>query len=242
MNKIDFKKQNIPFTQVANDVLTDPEISAGAKGIYAYLYSKPDGWDFSEKRISDDFSNGRFSVSKFLKELERNGYLKRYKLSTGRMIYMVIFPPIEPKSGFQTLDTKKPKSENCNLQKPQLAVTRPISNKEGEVIKSINNKDSEATASQVLIPEMIKLFESINPNCKTYYGNTTQRNACEFLIEEYGFERVKNVVQNVLPKTNEIEFISTITTPVQLKEKWVRLEVGIKKHKSKLQNKGRGIA
>ena len=35
-------KQNVPFTMVANEVLKDPKLSFKAKGLYAYLFSKPD--------------------------------------------------------------------------------------------------------------------------------------------------------------------------------------------------------
>ena len=53
MEKGNFFKQNIPFTQIANDLLNDKLISFKAKGVYSFLYSKPSGWYFSEKRISD---------------------------------------------------------------------------------------------------------------------------------------------------------------------------------------------
>jgi len=37
MEKIDFKKDKIPFTQVSNAVLYDNNLSFKAKGLYAYL-------------------------------------------------------------------------------------------------------------------------------------------------------------------------------------------------------------
>lgn len=56
------KKCDIPFTQVANAVLVNPEISAMAKGIYCYLCSKPDGWQFYNDTISREIKE---SVSRF---------------------------------------------------------------------------------------------------------------------------------------------------------------------------------
>jgi len=88
-----------------------------------------------------------------------------------------------------------------------------------------------------LIPEVIKSFEVINPNCKNYYGNTTQRKACQFLIDTYGFEKVNKVITELLPKTNGIEFMPTITTPVQLRDKWASLETAVKRKQSELKNK-----
>ena len=64
------------------------------------------------------------------------------------------------------------------------------------------------------------------------YGNTTQRKACEDLIENYGFERVKVVIEKTLPKTNTLQYFPTITTPLQLRDKWVMLENAIKRFQS----------
>jgi len=88
--------------------------------------------------------------------------------------------------------------------------------------------------------ELIKSFETINPNCKRMYGNTTQRTACESLIENYTFERVILVIEKTLPKTNGMQYFPTITTPLQLFEKWSALESAIKKYQSeKLSTKSK---
>jgi len=100
--------------------------------------------------------------------------------------------------------------------------------------KERKGKDSKNIAEQgsALIVETIKEFELVDIKNKTYYGNTTQRKACEFLIDNYGFEKVKTMIQ-LLPKTNTMEYIPHITTPVQLRDKWVQLVSGLQR----LQNK-----
>lgn len=55
------------------------EISLKAKGLFAYIQSKPDGWDFSAERIARYLKEGLQSVSSALKELEKSGYLIRQK-------------------------------------------------------------------------------------------------------------------------------------------------------------------
>lgn len=82
------------------------------------------------------------------------------------------------------------------------------------------------------IPLLLKSFETINPACKSMYGNKTQRTACQSLIDSYGFERVKIVIEKTLPKTNTLQFFPVITTPVQLRDKWVALESAIRKYQS----------
>lgn len=96
--------------------------------------------------------------------------------------------------------------------------------------------NSNAETSSVKISSLIKSFEKINPASKKFYGNKTQREACQNLIETYGFERVTTVIEKTLPKTNGMEFFPTITTPLQLMDKWSSLESQIKKHQSKKIN------
>jgi len=83
------KKLEVPFTQVANSVLNDSRISAKAKGMFAYLCSKPWGSDFSSERIQLDFTDSVHSVRNTLKELELYGYLKRKKERNGKMTYLL---------------------------------------------------------------------------------------------------------------------------------------------------------
>lgn len=100
--------------------------------------------------------------------------------------------------------------------------------------KKGNNEDN-TDASSVDINFLIKAFEAVNPACSKYYGNTTQRKACRFLIDTYGFERVKLVIESTLPKSNTLAFFPSINTPLQLQEKWSSLESAIKKYQNKAQ-------
>lgn len=80
--------------------------------------------------------------------------------------------------------------------------------------------------------ELIKAFEEVDPKNKTYYGNKTQRKACEFLISEYGEDTVLKVV-SFLPIYNKQPFARKTYTPHQLKENWQ----SIKDHSQSLKNK-----
>lgn len=93
--------------------------------------------------------------------------------------------------------------------------------------------------------EVLSFFESWNPACKSYYKNTTQRKACENLIEIHGIDRLRSLIIETLPKTNTLAYMPTITTPLQLLEKYSALEAAVNKYKNKItsaQPKGRGIA
>lgn len=85
------RKIEVPFTQVANSILNDKKLSFKAKGVFAYIYSKPDGWDFSSYRISKDSTDGCDAIGTAVKELTNAGYLRTEKLNTGRVRYIITF-------------------------------------------------------------------------------------------------------------------------------------------------------
>lgn len=74
------KKENIPFTQVPNVIIYDDKLSAQAKGVACYLFSRPDGWSFNYIEIASHFKNSEDTVRKYLIELKEAGYLTREKI------------------------------------------------------------------------------------------------------------------------------------------------------------------
>lgn len=120
------RKVESNFTQVSNNPLNDKRLSWKAKGIFAYLYSKPDDWDFSSDRMKYDSSDGRESLLAGLKELEVNGYLIRKKLPSGKVEYTLDYNPKSEKP----IQASEPKSENPTMGKSLHGKTRPISNTE----------------------------------------------------------------------------------------------------------------
>lgn len=119
------KKFEVPFTQIANTVLQNPKLSFKAKGLFGYIYSKPNDWDFSSDRISEESTDGRDSILSAMKELETLGYLSRKKKPNGRVDYFLTYDP-DPKAENPIVDTQKRK-------------TRPISKKDTTTIVNINN-------------------------------------------------------------------------------------------------------
>ena len=124
----------IPFTQVPNEILYDPRISMKAKGIWAYMNAKPDGWFFASDRIAEESADGRDSIRSGLKELLQAGLLEAKKQPNGRFIYTLkigIFPQgfQQPKDGKSCFGCD-PKTENPTLGKSQSGKIRPIINKE----------------------------------------------------------------------------------------------------------------
>lgn len=129
-------KEKIRFTQVSNDVLNDKNLSAKAKGVFAYLYSKPDDWDFAIERISNDFIDGDKSIRSWIKELESKNYLKRIKWWDWRMQYYIGINLDNTQPAKREGRENEPTSQNGNQPKCQPAETGGLSN-----IDNINNTE-----------------------------------------------------------------------------------------------------
>ena len=126
------EKQNFPFTQVANQLLKNINLSCRAKGLYAFLYSKPEGWKFSGRRLKKLLREGERAIFADLKELESAGYLLRKKNGTGEIDYYLF---TAPKHRNGNLDN--PDKQNVNLAERQSGEENAYSN-----IVSSNNIDS----------------------------------------------------------------------------------------------------
>lgn len=122
MSKVYIKKN---YGQIPNRLLNDSEISLKAKGMFGFIQSKYDGWEFSAERIAYQCKEGVSSIRSTLKELESAGYLMRHKWQDQKGHWQIDYilqenpeeiPTIKnPTSESQQLETESqgnPKSEN----------------------------------------------------------------------------------------------------------------------------------
>lgn len=77
--------------------------------------------------------------------------------------------------------------------------------------------------------EIIKAFEEIDIKNKQFYKNTTERTACDFLIENYGLREVIDLIPK-LKETNK-KSVYQITTPKEMVDKITKVfnDIGRKK-------------
>lgn len=67
------------YTTINNGFLRDSSISLKAKGLLAYLLSRPNDWEFYTNEIRLNCKDKKDSIAAGLKELEDKGYIKRSK-------------------------------------------------------------------------------------------------------------------------------------------------------------------
>lgn len=120
------KMKRSGFTIINNGVLNNTQLSWKAKGLFAYLWSQSDSWDFYEVEVLKHSTDGRASLRAGLKELEEHGYLKRYRNRDDKGILreskwilseqpMFDFPKLDkPTLDYPTLDNRTLTSTNQN--------------------------------------------------------------------------------------------------------------------------------
>lgn len=117
-----------------NELVNSKEISLKAKGLFAYIQSKPDGWDFSAERIAQQLKEGLPAIMSTLKELEQFGYLKRerYMAENGhRLVQYVLFDePTFDIPSKENLHRGFPSEENAYIAKPSEYIKKENTNKE----------------------------------------------------------------------------------------------------------------
>lgn len=217
---------DVPFTQVANCVLNDKNLTARAKGIFAYLFSKPSGWDFNYIRVAKDHLESKNTILKTIQELEERGYLERRRLSSGRIEYFLSYEPVtkdwvEAKTKFRSDQTSvRPKIGHVNNKEN-------TSNKDKE-----NNKELSPETGGGYIPELIDKFQAVDPNWRRLFGRVNQRSAIERMVKQHGREIIEKIIM-FLPQNNADPYAPKITTPIQLEESMGRMRAHWEQKKNK---------
>lgn len=99
-----------PFTRILNDPLQDERLSFKARGLLAYMLSKPDNFRFYIDELVRHTTEGKDSIRAGMKELEQLGYIHRYPVKNERGKIMSweldIYesPSLRPESGFPVVE------------------------------------------------------------------------------------------------------------------------------------------
>ena len=176
------------------------------------------GW--SEVTMSERWKWSRDKVRRFLVWLENEGQIIQQKNAITSITTIVNY------DRYQSDDTTDKTAEKHQKD------SRQDTNKN---VKNVKN-DKKEIAGQVPQDEIISIidsFKEVNGGYKRWYGNITQRESIKRMIESYGSEQILKVVA-ILPKTNNMAWITTVTTPCQLEEKWATLKAQLTKEKNKL--------
>lgn len=181
MNKfITNKDKQNPYVMLNKTPLSDERISWRAKGIWAYLLSKPDGWKVREQDLMNKSTEGRDAVRTAIDELVKYGYIVknevREKGKFCRVDYSIYETPIENpkppkpkrKRALKPLTGNPSTAKNKTIDSPlpeKPSTVKPLtenplhSNKGNVLSTNINNKRTTTT----VIPKGITNNKPIKP-------------------------------------------------------------------------------
>ena len=211
------------YGTIPNDLLNSIHISFKAKGMYAYIQSKPDNWEFSAERISKQVKEGLPSVISALKELENFGYLarNRYQNNKGFWVvdYLLYEIPIE-----ENLITGKPNEENPNIGKQSNNSNIDYSKQEDNNYTNNKEKVVKESFSEMLSPHLHELKDEYS----NFFYYWTEKNIqgkerweCQKFFEIS--RRVKTWMQNKTKFSNNgntTEKLGTSAARMEALRKW----------------------
>ncbi len=76
----DHNREN-PFVMINKEGIRDPRLSAKARGLWAFMLSFPDDWQFNMAYLERSFPDGKTAIDSGLKELSEMGYLLKLQFS-----------------------------------------------------------------------------------------------------------------------------------------------------------------
>lgn len=141
------------FTTVDNTVLNDTNLSWKAKGLFVYLWSQADEWDFYETEVVKHSTDKIASLKSGLKELEQQGYLKRQRKrdDKGRLKENEWILSDNPM-------LENPMLENPMLEKPMLE-NHTLTNTNNNNTNNNNNNNNNITTTTTGPTEIGSIYE-----------------------------------------------------------------------------------
>ncbi len=141
-----------PYTQIPHTILNDKTLSLKAKGMYAFMLSKPDWWEFSIGGLASQLKEARDGCRTPILELEDARYLHRKQITDEKGLFLkneyTIYAEPQPLTDFPTTDN--PTTDFPTTDSPTV-----INNKQSNN-KSSNNKSSSKKLIKKEIYHQIK--------------------------------------------------------------------------------------
>lgn len=197
-----FKKIQGNFVATSRQIAQDERLTWKARGIFLYLASMNDGWNFYVDEIAKHSPQGKEALQHGIKELEKYGYLKRVRtrkekghLST--FDWELYFEPVylqqENPSEGKTLQQENP-SEGKTLRQEKRPLISNNNNKEQETIS--NNNNNILSSCSIPYQEIVEYLNKRTGKKFKYKSKATQRLIKARWNEGFKLDDFKKVVDN----------------------------------------------
>ncbi|MTV47741.1 hypothetical protein GJ688_01930 [Heliobacillus mobilis] len=200
------EKRSNPYAMIDKGVLNDKRLSWRAKGLLAYLLSKPDDWRVNINDLVNQSKDGRDAVYATLQELEEAGYIVSRKVrEKGRFLGVERIVRETPVSSIESSnpntpepemtqtdlpytekpDTEKPDTESPQTEKPYPEKPEDTNNdltKKRDLPKNDRTKrESKNTPPKVQFAEFVSMTNDEFSSLVAKLGEHRTRRAIEIL-------------------------------------------------------------
>lgn len=201
------------YTNISNAVIRDERLSWKARGIFIYMWSQADNWNFYVSELAKHSTDGEGALQSGLKELEKLGYLVRRHRQTKKGVFdgmewvLTDHDPVKPIEGKIKKKTPK-KGKNPSNGKTTEWKNHPVENgslrnnnnknyQQQEITKESNTNSASHSNAQS-VSQLEKEFEEVwskYPNKKgkkqAFNHYKAWRKASVKHTNEYLLERLK---------------------------------------------------
>ena len=172
------RKPKNPYGSSPRKLLEDRNISLKAKGIYAFMECKIDGWNFTASSMASQLKESRKTILVAMQELKANGWLTYHKNRDGSGVYELIGNYVtspQPENDTMLLQSHSPKSTRC---KNHTVPKTDCINK-----KDYSNKNNLSNKNNKYIQRQLNEIENFNPNA-TSLERLKMVDGCESLNDK----------------------------------------------------------
>lgn len=138
------------FTVIDNTVLQDTELTFKAKGLFAYLWSQSDEWNFYETEVVKHSKDGISSLRSGIHELEERGYLQRKRIRVKGKL----------KDSMWIL-SETPNLENLSLENLNLENSTLINTNSNNTNLNKDNRSSDKSSDRVSEKQLEEDFSKL---------------------------------------------------------------------------------
>lgn len=236
---ITVKKFDCGFTQIPNTVLVDPKLSIKAKGLYCYLLSKPDNWEFYTSIMEKELGLSFRQIRVLLQELTNYGLVVRHQInkdgSFGGVVYEFINPTDIPKTPTtqKCVDGKTVSQSNTYIESNtdnrdnNISLAGQNLTENGNTVKPKKEKDFHAE----VLAEMLEIH--LNNAYNRKFTTNDWYKQMELLIQHDGieFERARDVM-NWHFENLDRKYCHVILSARAFREKFLALETQMKRNQT----------
>lgn len=181
------------YTNISNQLVRDKRLSWKARGIFIYLWSQADNWQFYVGEVQQHATDGKDSLQSGLKELEKFGYLTRKaRFTDSRKIDGIDWILSDLPSKGNPLQGKIPPREN-----PSLSINNNKNYQEQE-LSTISNKEEHSTAKAEPSFPWESVIDYLNEKASKHYRHTEANKRLVMARHKEGFsaDDMRQVIDN----------------------------------------------